>query len=1611
MKYTSINILGNLISEDILQKIEQGEALGQQAKDFGFEPGTNLRSEIEYAWSRIKLDWKHFSERSQNLQAGDPYGTSLARKWMNNFLSSLNFELTAQKSSLQGGNNQSYSISHTAESLDGLPVHIVGFYDPNHPDRNTLDSRSSGGTSRLSPHGTIQEYLNVTEHLYSLVTNGLTMRLIRDSGRLVKLTYVEFDLKRMLEDDKYSEFTVLYRLIHASRFPRSKQEADQCLLEKYYQDSIETGNRIRDGLSDAVQKSLVSLGNGFLLHPDNVDLRTQLQNGTLTPVDLYRQLRRLIYRLLFLMVTEERDLLYDPNERSEELLRKKRIYHDFYSIGRLRRLSGMKFLHESQFSDLWQGLVHTFRLFEAGGKGVKLGIMPLDGDLFSSQAIMDIETGTISNQLLLECIRNLNEFSDKNGSLVSINYRALDVEELGSVYEGLLDLHPVIEGLLMVSADENISEVSIANLNFTFHEGTDRKTTGSYYTRPDLVNELIKSALIPVIEERLAEVRKKSSPSISDSEKVLLSLKVCDPASGSGHMLLAAARTIAWYLARVRSGEDNPAPAIYRSCLRETIQHCVYGVDMNPDAVELCKLALWLESHNSGKPLSFLDHKIRCGNSLVGVTDLEVLKKGIPDDAFNPVTGDDKEVCIDLKKKNAVFNRTKQYDLFGHHTSEPEVHDFSTEYNEMEEIRQDTIKAVQNARDKFEHLRTNPNWSNEWTACNIWTTAFFYTYSDESKAAAPSSESLGQFLRNPLLDFGPMVKDANLLSADHRFFHWPLEFPDVFSHGGFDVMLGNPPWERIKLQQQEFYATRDRAIATAPNAAARTRMIALLPINNPVLFAEYIQAMHNADATGKFLRESKRYVLTAVGDINTYSVFSESYANLINKNGMAGFIVPTGIATDDSNKAFFGAMVEQNRLTTLFDFENREAVFPDVHRAYKFCLLTLSGKDIGQSKARFGFFLTRVEHVQDKLRVFSLSKDDFLRLNPNTKTCPVFRTSTDAELTTKIYNHVPIMIDEQRGVNFWGISFLRMFDMSNDSNLFRTRVQLEREGFALWGNKMKKNTEEWLPLYEGKMFMPFDHRFAHVVITDNPLRPGQPEFLTQENHTEPNFLPIPRYWVSEDEVQRATGEGYFFGFKNVSSATNERTFLTTILPKSAIGHSTPVYFSNQSAISKSSLLGCLNSIVYDYCVRQKLGGINVTFGYVQQFPVIPPSSYNTRTLENIVPRIIELIFTAWDIKSFADDLWNEADVNLRTVITNQWEENQATTGGHTWSPPEWCEDYGKKPEEVDGCPLPPFKWDEERRALLKAELDAIYAKLYGLTTDELRYILDPQDVYGPDFPGETFRVLKEKEMRLYGEYRTRRLVLEAWERMNSGIIISENEIPKIVVNKSKEIIKTLIPMKEFSLNEGIYSVRDVVQITHFSREKVRRWFKELSKSQYEGLSGDEKLDVETFRISFHGMVEMVVIGTLRDNGFSLAKIFKARSELKSISKKVYPFATNNVKDDLKIAGKSIFFQLPEGIVTLDGSGQFNLEFIVEFFKHIEFDTDGVALRFFPHKDLKIIVIDPRQAGGKAAINNKGVWAEIIAMAYNGPESIPIIQSQFDLDQAEVMAAIEYCNEM
>lgn len=787
MKYTTISIHGNLLSEEILNKIENGEAQGQQATDFGFEPGTNLRSEIEYAWSRIKLDWKHFSEKSQNLPASDPYGTTLSRKWMEQFLSSIGFELSKAKSGLPGQNNQSYTISHVADNLSGLPVHIVGFADPNHPDKNTLDIKSSGGTSRLSPHATVQEYLNVTEHVYGLTSNGFYLRLLRDSGRLIKLTYVEFDLKRMLDEDKYSEFTVLYRLLHASRFPKSPEQAEHCWLEKYYLESIESGNRIRDGLSLAVKESLVALGNGLLNQPENEHLRQAIKNGQLTAQAFNHELLRLIYRLLFLIVTEERDLVYDTQKLTDEGKRLREIYYRYYSLARLRKLSANRYLAESQFTDLWQGLLQTFTFFEPGNRGSKLGIQPLGGELFQPSAIQHIRQSLINNKVLLDCIRSLNEFEDAKKNHVLINYRSLDVEELGSIYEGLLELAPII----YIDGNHYV---------FSYEKGSERSSSGSHYTPEDLVKPLIQHSLEYLIEQR-AQPYYKGKTTAEEAIQSLLNLKVCDAACGSGHILLSAARRIAHEVACIQSGEQQPNPHSFRKALKQVIRHCIYGVDKNPLAVELCKVALWLESHNPGEPLNFLDHHIKCGDAIVGLAHRSDLEKGIPDEAFKTLPGDDKDIAKTWRDKNVKERKERaakdlQLKAEFEKTTDDSVQEALAEYKIFSQMPENTTDEIERKAKAYQKFIDGKGYTFLKAMADTQLAQFFIAKNSTNKEFLITDADYRLILSGYMGWQNRQTAKATVVALEQRFFHWFLEFPEVFANeqGGFDCILGNPPF-------------------------------------------------------------------------------------------------------------------------------------------------------------------------------------------------------------------------------------------------------------------------------------------------------------------------------------------------------------------------------------------------------------------------------------------------------------------------------------------------------------------------------------------------------------------------------------------------------------------------------------------------------------------------------------------------------------------------------------------------------------------------------------------------------------------------------------------------
>ena len=667
MNYPSIRIEGAILSPDILGRIE--DLAGQKPADFGLDSSVKVKDEIVRAWADAQDYWRIFQRKLETLRPESPATSETRQQWVVPLLALLGYQIEYQARAAEL-NGKLYAISHRATNRAQAPVQIVGYREP-----AGLDRKPENATLRMSAHAIVQEFINLNEQLYGLVTNGRVIRLLRDSSRLIKLSYLEFDLDRIFTDGLFADFAILYRLIHATRLPITNEDAAECWIERYHQDSLESGARIRDGLSKAVESALRDFANGFLKHPDNASLREAVSNKTLAAADYYKDLLRLIYRLLFLMVIEERDLVF-PLEVEQK---RRDIYRNFYSVQRLRLLSEHRYLADHRRRDLWLALQSTFRLFEADGPGHKLSVAPLAGDLFDANAIPHIADCTLGNDVLLGCLRVLNVYEHPdNHQLIRVNYAALNVEEFGSVYEGLLEYDPVF----LNHGDA---------IEFDFAEGDERARTGSHYTPDDLVQPLIKHSLDYLIAERL----KAPNP-----EAALLDLRVTDVACGSGHILLAAARRIANELAVVRTGEEQPSPTAFRAAVRDVIRTCIYGVDLNPLAVELCKVALWLEAHNPGQPLNFLDHHIKCGNAIVGFVGQVELDRGVPDEAFATMPGDDKEIVALWRKTNKQDRKdTRQMRLAP--TMQQRLDGRLRRWNELSGLPEHTPAEIETKKQRF----------------------------------------------------------------------------------------------------------------------------------------------------------------------------------------------------------------------------------------------------------------------------------------------------------------------------------------------------------------------------------------------------------------------------------------------------------------------------------------------------------------------------------------------------------------------------------------------------------------------------------------------------------------------------------------------------------------------------------------------------------------------------------------------------------------------------------------------------------------------------------------------------------------------------------------------
>jgi hypothetical protein len=1337
IEFQTIRSEGGLLPPDLLRRVlDPREKLeGTQPEDYDLPEGERLNDVITQSWNRLRKHWAEFRAASSNLPEGEP-GTGLTNdRWNLPLLRELGFgPLPTSAGPAIGG--RTYAINRF---IGPVPVHLVGC-------GLSLDRRAAGvrGAAAVNPHGLVQEFLNRSPgHLWAILSNGLRLRVLRDNQALSRQSFLEFDLEAMFAGEVYSDFVLLWLMAHATRFaPREADRTETCWLEQWTKLAAEQGTRALGDLRGGVERALQILGEGFTSHPKNTALRDALRTGHVTPVDFHGQLLRVVYRLIFLFVAEDRTIdgqsLLHPRDDSQAARLTRERYAAHYSTARLRELASQ--IKGSRHGDLWRQF-HILVSALSGESGFaitreQLALPSLGSLLWNPTATAALNDAELTNYDFLESLRNL-AFTRQGKTLRAVDFKNLGAEELGGVYESLLALTP------QLSAD---------GARFTFAEfaGSERKTSGSYYTPDSLVQCLLDSALDPVVEDA---IKGKTG---AEAEKAILTLKVCDPAVGSGHFLVGAAHRLARHLARVRAlaqGESEPSPLLYQHALRDVIGRCLYGVDINPMAAELCRVSLWLEALEPGKPLSFLDHHIRIGNSLLGATP-ELIAAGLPDDAFTAIEGDNKKACVVLKKRNKAELKGLG-PLFAKQDAETQalLAQSAAALQELPDDRPEDIRAKELALRRHEE---SDEYRHKKQLADAWCAAFVIRKHFREPGRESSASGITQGHLNDLAAGRPLPADlceetAHLL-GQYRFFHWHLALPEVFAKGGFDCVLGNPPWERVKLQEKEWFAERCPEIATAPSAAARKRLIEELKASDPVLYGTFLDNSRKAEGESHLLRNSGRYPLCGRGDINTYTVFVELKRSLLSIHGYIGTIVPSGIATDDTTKYFFQDVVERKSLVSLFSFENEEFLFPGVHHATKFCLLTLSGLGRTTEKADMLFYARRTEQLHDVQRRFVLTPEDIALLNPNSHNCPVFRTGNDAELTKAIYRRVPILVNEGTShQNRWDITFFSMFHMSNDSHLFRRREQLEEEGYELKGNVFIRGTDKYLPLYEAKMIHHFDHRFStYDGATQAQLNVGILPQISSLEKGNPQKVAMPQEWIAASEVEKRLRDKWsrewLLVYRWITNSTNERSLVAGLTPLVGLGNSAPAILNTASAVFSASMLANLSSFVMDYVVRQKLGGTNMTFGLMYQHPALQPemlaasSMWSDGTIHDwLLPRVLELTYSAWDLEPFARD----------------------------------C-----------GWSGPPFLWDDDRRFLLRCELDAAFFHLYlpsegngdwcqvesETAEDRARLkasLPTPRDAV--DYIMDTFPIVKRRDEEKWGDYRTKRVILEIYDAMQESI--------------------------------------------------------------------------------------------------------------------------------------------------------------------------------------------------------------------------------------------------
>lgn len=1255
----------------------------------------------------------------------------------------------------------------------------------------SLDKRGGGAGLDEAPTGQLLRYMDAASAasdrrvLWGLLTNGRIWRLYYQDARSRLDDYFEVDLEWALErpgaqgdllpardpDTKPADLLTLFLL-----FFEREAFLPGAGGRTRHQVALEEGKRwearIRDDLSEVVFDKVFP---GLIRAIVAADRQSRVEDPVYQ-AEVREAALTVLYRLLFALYAEDRDLLPTRSDRFDD-----------YSLSLLRdevhtRTQDLDAL-SPKVGPMWSKTRDLFRLIDEGDDD--LGVPPYNGGLFAQERSPLLERITVPDRTFAPLLHLLSHVDGKR-----VNYRDLSVRELGSIYERLLEHEPVADPAAEQGVDVRLSVFA-------------RKGSGSYYTPDVLVKLIIERTLTPLAEEAEAAfvAALQALPSRADPDTVraeldhkdparrILSFKVVDPAMGSGHFLVSlvdwlaeralladdeatrlahdaghdwsspATREIAALRAAVRKEAVDNGWAVSEAQLsdanlikRSVLKRCVYGVDKNPMAVELAKVALWLHTFTAGAPLSFLDHHLRCGDSLFGerVHDvLEALQKRGSLLIAQAVVGAQTSVkameriegLSDARLEDVKESERSFADVT--HATGP-LCSFLDLWHAVRWLKPtgDDLRAWHGFLDgQFGDPLTiaagmaEPNRPRDLPADAT------LDWLDRAEETADQPDLLGAGAST--LDYLRLMRllaRARDLVAEQRFLHWQVAFPGVWTNwgssapqGGFDAVIGNPPWDRMKMQEVEWFAERAPTVARQARAADRKAAVARLAETGDPLAVQYARARDAAETAMRIARDGA-FPLLSRGDINLYSLFVERAQSLIGPKGIAGLLVPSGIASDLTASAFFKSVSTAGRVLTLFDFENRrgegrEHFFPAVDSRFKFCAFIVGGNKRVAQAALCGFFLTDAPEDDDP-RLFHMAAADFARVNPNTGTAPIFRSARDAELTRAVYGRLPVLVDRSSGeeMRAWPVRYQRMFDMTNDSGLFWTRARLEKEGaYETGGGRWSKADQTWSPLFAGRMIQHFNHRAAGVEVNEANLHNAANSDRSDETAlADPGFMPEPQYWVADSDIDWPYPSEWGFAFRDIARSTDVRTMIGTIVPKAGFGNKAPLIVpTDMDAWCKSGpfLAGNLSALAFDFVTRSKVQSTAVNWFIVEQLPVVPPAAYDrhfgARTAAEIVrDHVVKLSYTAHDLAPFARDMgWVEADETVK----------------------------------------PPHPWDETERRLMRARLDALYFILYGLTEPEdVRHVLS------------TFPIVRRKDIAEHGVYLTEVLILWFMKALLAG---------------------------------------------------------------------------------------------------------------------------------------------------------------------------------------------------------------------------------------------------